>query len=446
MSNPFEGLPAGRQLRVLSLADKWYGGGPFAVNREVSLSLARMGHHVTTRVTTPDARDVHPNVHIQVLEPVPGITDARAQLLRADNLPKEIDVILGHGRFSGGAASYLRDNFYPNAKVVHFMHVTADEMDRGRGNPEQSNAHTRTEQKLVARADLVVGVGPLLTEEGRRLARMCEKPPPVVELKPGMVMETPAVHDPNQRIKNLLVFTRTDDPLKGADIAAETAAELRRRGLQVQLTMLGAMAAEVPAQERALSDIAGFPVRVRSYTKDPREMAAEIRGADLVMHTARWGDYELAPLEVAGYRVPVIVGNHTGVGMDLSDPASVPNGIGDAAVVNTTGLPYDQFYKAFADKAEWHLRNPDLSKQAANRLGDHFEQHRSWDHATAGLVKDLHKHGMLLPPEAGQRINGPDDLSRFLGTGGTVGPSAGQGARQTPASVTPINRQPGVEL
>ncbi|MFI5709158.1 glycosyltransferase [Kribbella sp. NPDC051620] len=439
MSDPFEGLPnTGRPLRVLALADKWYGGGPFAVNREVAQSLARMGHQVTARVTTPT--DPHPLVDIQVLKPVPGISDTRAQLLRADGLPPDVDVILGHGRFSGGAAGYLRDNFYPNAKVIHFMHVTADEMDRGRGNPQQSNEHTITERALVERADLVVGVGPLLTEEGRRLARMCEKPPPVVELKPGMVMESPAVHDPNQRMKNLLVFTRTDDPLKGADIAARAAAELRARGLQVQLTMLGARSAEVPEQERALSDIAGFPVRVRGYTKDLSVMAAEIRGADLAMHTARWGDYELAPLEVAGYRVPVIVGNHTGVGMDLSDPNSVPQGIGDAAVVDTTGLSQDQYHLAFADKAEWHLRNPDESKASANRLGDYFEQNRSWDHGTAGLVKEMSKHGMMPKPEPGQPIKGPADMSRFLGTGGAVDLSKGDGARDKPATVTSIGR------
>jgi len=442
MSNPFEGLPdIGRPLRVLCLADKWYGGGPFAVNREVSLALAEMGHHVTARVTTADAQDVHPNIDIQVLEPVPGISDTRAQLLRAERLPKDIDLILGHGRFSGGAAGYLRDNFYPTAKVVHFMHVTADEMDRGRGNPEQSNQHTRTEQKLVERADLVVGVGPVLTDEGRRLARMCEKPPPVAQLNPGMRMETPAVHDPNQRTKNLLVFTRTDDPLKGADIAARAAAELRARGHRVQLTMLGAMAAEVPEQERALSDIAGFPVRVRSYTKEHSEMAAEIRGADLVMHTARWGDYELAPLEVAGYRVPVIVGSHTGVGTDLS---SLPDGIGDAAVVDTAGVSQDEYYRLFADKAEWHLTNPAESKQSANRLGDYFEQNRTWNHGTAGLVKELDNHGLLPQPADGQRIKGPDDLSKFLGSGG-LGTSAGDGGRQTPGSVTPITRHSGLE-
>jgi glycosyltransferase involved in cell wall biosynthesis len=433
----------GRPLRVLSLADKWYGGGPFAVNREVSQSLARLGHHVTTRVTTPTP--AHDLVDIQVLPPVPGISDQRAQLLRADNLPRDIDLIIGHGRFSGGAAAYLRDNFYPNAKVVHFMHVTADEMDRGRGNPMQSNEHTNTERQIVERADLVVGVGPLLTEEGRRLARMCEKPPPVVEMTPGMVSETPAQRDPNQRLMNLLVFTRTDDHLKGADIAARTAGELRQRGLPVQLTMLGAMASEVPEQEKALSDIAGFPVRVRSYTSDLSMMAAEIRGADLVMHTARHEDFGLAPLEVAGYGVPVIVGNHTGVGMYLDDANQVPPELGQPAVVNTKDLPHDQFYLAFADKAEEKLRNPEAAWQAAGDRRTFLAENRTWDHSAGQLVTDLGSHG-LLPKVEAVEVKGPEDLSKFLGQGGTTVRSmpANQGAREFNGSVTPI-KQPTVE-
>ncbi|MFH8892914.1 hypothetical protein [Streptomyces sp. NPDC017949] len=64
--------------------------------------LADMGHEVIARVSAPSPS--HPRVQVQGLEPVPGVPDERGQLLRADGLPRNIDVIVGHGRFSGGAA------------------------------------------------------------------------------------------------------------------------------------------------------------------------------------------------------------------------------------------------------------------------------------------------------------------------------------------------------
>ncbi|MCF0092703.1 glycosyltransferase family 4 protein [Micromonospora sp. MH99] len=382
-----------RPLNVLTLCDKWIGGGPIAVNREISIALAELGHRVTTRVSVPSPS--HPLVDIQVLDPVPGVSDTRAQLLRADRLPADVDVIMGHGRFSGGAASYLRDNFYPHAKVVHFVHVTADEMDRGRGEPLESNQHTETERALVSRADLVVGVGPLLTDEGRRLARMCEKPPPVVQMTPGVILETPPRYDPEQTRLNLLVFTRTDDRLKGADIAAAAVGELHKRGMDVRLTMLGAHKSDVAEQERVLSDIAGFPVRVRGYTSDPSVMAAELRGADMVIHAARHEDFGLAPLEAAGHGVPVLVGNHTGVGMFLGDPKEVPAALGAPSVVNTRGTSEATLPTVWADHAEAVLKDLPEARRRATDLREHLGQNHTWRHAAEGVVENIRT---LAPP------------------------------------------------
>lgn len=120
-SYPERSVPAGspesgpEQPHVLTLADQWHGGGPLAVNRELSIALAELGCRVTARTGSPvqgrPAVEI-PGLGIQSLDPIPGLNGRRSQLLRADGLPDDVDVIVGHGRFSGGAASYLRDHFY----------------------------------------------------------------------------------------------------------------------------------------------------------------------------------------------------------------------------------------------------------------------------------------------------------------------------------------------
>src|SRR6266540_3672322 len=114
-----------------------------------------------------------------------GVAHKRAAL-RTDGLPEDVDILVGHGRFSGAAALYLRDQRYPNARVVHVVHAFTDEDDRWRGDPEQATRHARTERTLISRADLVVAVGPLLADDAARMAQMSERPPPVHEMIPGV--------------------------------------------------------------------------------------------------------------------------------------------------------------------------------------------------------------------------------------------------------------------
>jgi hypothetical protein len=130
--------------------------------------------------------------------------------------------------------------------------------------------------------------------------------------------------------------------------------------------------------------------------------------------------------------------------MYLGDAQQVPPELGQPAVVDTTGVSYEQFHVAFADKAEEQLRNPEAAWQAAGDRRAYLAENRTWDHSAGQLVKDLGAHG-LLPKEAAAEVKGPDDLTKFLGQGGTGRSTpTNQGAREFTGSVTPI-KQPTVE-
>jgi hypothetical protein len=115
-------------MRILTLSTAWEGhSGGVTVNRELSIALAELGHDVTARVSVPSPR--HPQVRVQGLDRVPGVTDERGQLLRADGLPRNIDVIVGHGRFTGGPSLICAGRVPP---------IAASRRRAGRARPSHS--------------------------------------------------------------------------------------------------------------------------------------------------------------------------------------------------------------------------------------------------------------------------------------------------------------------
>ncbi|MFI9724541.1 glycosyltransferase family 4 protein [Streptomyces sp. NPDC052396] len=378
-------------MRVLTLSTAWAGhSGGVTVNRELSLALADLGHDVTARVSVPSPS--HPRVNVQGLEPVLGITDERGQLLRADGLPRNIDVIVGHGRFTGGAASYLRDQFYPQAKVVHIVHALTDELDRLRDDPMQATEHANTERLLIGKADVAMGLGPLLTDDAARLARMSPTPPVVAEMPPGVILGEPPSPSPAQGRLNLLLFGRADDPLKGARLAAEAAGQLHSQGMNLQLTVLGAQPSQLRVQERALSDVAGFPVKVKPFTPDRALIEAEIRGADLVLMPSKHEGFGLVATEAAGFGVPVSVASNTGVGMFFGDARRVPEHLGQPSVVQS---PLQADDKQLAQLWAGHIKSrldPDALAQTRARaleLQELLGKNYTWQHSAEAMLDSI---------------------------------------------------------
>ncbi len=388
-------MAVGRPPRMLVLGTAWTGNGGHTVNRELAAAFAQLDYDVTLRAVGPVGQ-APDGVRVQSLNPdaIPGLDDPRGQLLRTDGLPRRadgIDVIIGAGRFSSGAACYLRDRHYPQAKVVHFVHAVVDELDRWRGDPEQANRHAVTERKLIAKADLAVGVGPLLAEEAARMARMCEKPPPVHELIAGTVLKEPPRAPEGQRRLNVLLFGRAGDPLKGADTAAHAVGELfHNRNLNVQLTVRGADPHGLREQEQMLQSIARMPVKVRGFSSDQAELDADLRGADLVVIPSRQDGFPLTAMEAAGMGVPLLVGSNIGTGIFLSDPARVPAHLGQPSVVPMLGgEDAAELGQRWADHAEPVLRDIGQSRQRALQLREYFGQNYTWRHAAEHLHNAL---------------------------------------------------------
>ncbi|MFI6575230.1 glycosyltransferase family 4 protein [Nocardiopsis sp. NPDC050513] len=425
--------------RFLTLATAWVGhSGGVTVNRELSIALAELGHDVYARVSVPSPG--HPLVHVQGLDPVPGITDERGQLLRADGLPRNVDVIIGHGRFTGGAASYLREKFYPRARVVHITHALTDELDRLRGDPQQATQHAETERLLISKSDLAVGVGPLLTDDTARLARMCEHPPPVREMIPGVQLGRPAAPDPLQKRVNLLLFGRADDPLKGVDTAVGVLVALRHKGVDAQLTILGAKPGALKAGEEMIRKEFGQNVKLKPFTSDRSVIEAEIRGADLMLMASRHDGFGLTATEAAGYGLPVLVPSNIGAGMFLSDPKKVPPELGLPSVVQVPAGAHSAPADVWADRAEALIQDMARTRHRALALREHLGNHFTWKHTAQALTEELNKLGPKDPPSLGKGQQSAS-LVNTRAKAGAASPRKAEGLL-SPEAETPRNSLP----
>jgi len=384
-----------RASRVLAVYLEWdsaKGSGGSTVNRELCVGLAEAGADVTCRIAeAADGPELMRGVRVQGLEPIPGV-DPRGQLLRTENLPDpgSMDVVIGHAKFSGGAAGWLRDNFYPEAQLVQFSHYIPDELDRWRGDPEQADRHTETERRLMAAADLVVGIGPLLAEESARLLRAYDNPPPVHEMIPGISVYTPIAYPAEQQRFHVLVFGRADDPLKGAAAAAEMVGALRQRGIDVHLTVRGARPNQVREQEVQLSRVAHSRVRVKPFTTDQVALAHDLTNSDLVVVPSMHGGFELTLTESIGHGVPVLVSDAVGAGMFLADPRRIPAELGQQLVVpSPRDLNPQSLVNAWTERMAGILADPEAARQRARALQDYCGTRYTWRHAAEGLQKAL---------------------------------------------------------
>lgn len=374
---------------ILTLAQGWDSshGGNSTFNRELSIGLAMAGRAVTARVSHPAAAR---HVKISIALPIPGFDDDRVNLLNPAGLPPTVDMVIGHSRFSGGAAAAIRAAHYPQASLVHFLHTSPELLGRLQLHPDAADRNAQTERALMAGADLVVGVGPLLAEEARRLARQCTgHPPPVHELIPGVVARPQPVYpaEPGRR-RHILLFGRANEPLKGAGNAADIVRVLGERGLDTQLTVRGAKVADAALQERELSQRAGRPVWVKPFTDDQDELAQDLRGTDLVLVAALHEDFGLVATEAAGCGVPMLVGSHTGAGIFLSDARRVPPALATASVVPNTSANIG----LWAQRAAAVLQDLPGERQRARQLQRHLCSTYTWKGAAAALVSAVDEH------------------------------------------------------
>lgn len=395
-----ESLPPdqdGRRLRVLSVGLAWESAtGGHTVTRELSIGLAEAGHDVRMwlpePVTDPGVPNLmvhHPTRHDERLDQTQSKDDRLAaehrMLLTRDGLPDDVDVVIGHARFTGDTALQLRDKYYPQAKAVFVMHMSPEEGSRARhGDGVHADRKAREDVVRMKQADLVVGVGPLIAEESERLLQRDRSVVPVHEMIPGVVAQDPPMYREQQRRYEILLTGRMDDLLKGGPEAVAMVTELRRRGIPAHLVVRGVPPDKLAAEQLRMNELSGNAVRLRPFTNDPVELRRDLNGADLFVMPSHHEGFGLVATEAAGAGVPILADEmNTGVGMFLADADRIPPELGRGSVVRASSHDV----QAWANRIQWSVENLPAERSRALKLRELLTTNHSWRRAGEGLMQ-----------------------------------------------------------
>ena len=250
------------------------------------------------------------------------------------------------------------------------------------GNPIiKSEMKHEVEVELSKMADLVVGVGPKLSEAFRCYLRWCKKDPDdVINLTPGIFNEYSDIqHAPQAEEKcRVLVFGRDDEEdfaLKGFDITGKAVALLPN----TILIFAGACNESLQKVANRFLECGISPqnLEVRGFLKNTQEFIQLFCEVDLALLPSRSDGFGLTALEALSAGLPVLVSRNTGFGEALSKVL-----FGSSYVVDSE----DPSVWASAIEQVWK-KDRVTRLQETEYLRTFYEQKYKWERQCNDLVK-----------------------------------------------------------
>jgi glycosyltransferase involved in cell wall biosynthesis len=394
-----------RRPRVLALATAWSptSGGVNTFNRRLCLALAA-GASVTCVVldATEEERQeaIEAGVTLIATPPEPGASDSE-RLSRRRALPADVgpEVIIGHGRWTGRAADRLAEH-YPRARQVHVVHVIPEDIERfkpakeGIDAAELAEERQEVERALGTDASVVVAVGPRIHRTYVwDLERYGADKTKVIQFNPGFDAGESAVRQPPEGRWVVLVAGRMEDAvLKGLDLAAKAFTDARRRrnpsDPPIELLVRGAPPKSSTTLEERLrewADDPSLPVRVQSYTTRADRLAADLRGASLVLMPSRAEGFGLVAAEAIVAGTPVLVSAESGLADLLWE--FEPEEAGRIVVPVTGDQKRD--VRAWGEAIRAMLRDRDAEFRRVAALRERLAARLTWSGAAAALLERL---------------------------------------------------------
>ena len=321
------------KVQVTILSSEWGSskGGLSTINRELAIQLAKCPEAEITFFMPKCLQEdeklalLH-NVKIVEASRRPGFEELEWLTFPPEHL--QIDVIVGHGVELGKQAQIIKER--KNCKWIQVVHTDPEEvgMFKNYSNPiSKGEEKHKTEVELCEMADLVVGVGPKLSEVFRSYLRGCQKEfKRVLDFTPGVFEEFVSVRQvvEERKQRSVLVFgcgDAEDFEVKGFDIAGKAVAALQ----DTRLVFVGAPDGKHEEIAKRLTGC-GVPasrLRVRGFIEDRESLRRLFQEVDLVVMPSRTEGFGLAGLEALSAGLPVLVSHNSGFGEAL---CSVPFG------------------------------------------------------------------------------------------------------------------------
>ncbi|KAJ5497453.1 Glycosyl transferase family 1 [Penicillium fimorum] len=377
---------------------------------EVKNTLASLGHGRAKVVCIPSRGD-DPSALLYHVAKVhqPGDYDLP---ISDDQHPSPFNLIIGHSRYSSTAASLIRERWYPTAKLALITHTSALRKSdlawkwygktRELGYVEAARL-AMLDERILPKADLAVGVGPVLTTEAREREWMgqCNRPrssmmgPRFHELVPGVRTGDACTQQrqPNDLLRVLLAG-RADDPAKGLDDAVYAVRKIALSGNDISLDVLGLPTEDVERWQQVVDEMTGIPdlVRLHPFSDDPNTVSRFYCNADLVIMPSMHEGFGMIFTEVAGLGVPILVTQESGAGQLALDRSRIPPDLGQACVVmdeSTYGIvpsPTSQRVAVWAHRIDQVRCYPEQTRRHVRSL-QRIMRGYSWKHAAKALLR-----------------------------------------------------------
>ncbi|XP_015776097.1 PREDICTED: uncharacterized protein LOC107354170 [Acropora digitifera] len=288
-----------RTIKVTILASEWGSskGGLSTINRELAIQLAKFPNVEVTfflpKCSHESKKEAqHHGISLVEAERRPGYEELDWLSFPPEHL--EIDVVVGHGMKLGKQAQVICNSH--KCRWVQVVHTDPEELGMFKcyeNRISKGEQKHNVEVELCQMADLVVGVGPKLTEAFLTYLSWCKRDQDVVELTPGVFADFARVEQVPVKRKHfsVLIFGRGDSEdfeLKGFDIAARSVAALP----DISLVLVGAPEGKHDEIAKRFLDL-GIPVnrlRVRGYT-DREALKRLFCEVDLVLMPSRTEGY-----------------------------------------------------------------------------------------------------------------------------------------------------------
>jgi D-inositol-3-phosphate glycosyltransferase len=407
-AHPTQSKKSDRRQRILMVTDEWRSGrgGLSTVNRELAAALAAAGVDVAVLVPKISDEDVRAasEVNVAIVAPAraPGLGDREALLLRPVFADKdwEPDVVVGHGRVLGPYAAAQQQQFFPKARRVHFVHTDAEQLEAakeelgGRSNMLAADSRRNLECDLARSADLVVGIGPLLTETIRDDLIGLSPHTRVLCLIPGLRagFDVLAAQSP---VKNrVLIVGRADDFLsKGIDIAAEALLKVvdhwpSSRPHPPSLVIRGVPEEAATIIKAGLDEILERRVdyTLRPYSDSEADVTNDLAQARVLLMPSRHEGFGLAAYEAIASGLPVLISRESGLAQFLRESQIDTS---PSSIVTTHNSPTHLAIDRWADAIKHVLDQPDCAREQAGALRAALASKVHWTRSAATLLREL---------------------------------------------------------
>ena len=375
------------KVEVTILASEWRSskGGLSTIIRELAIQLAKFPYVKVTfflpKCSHEDKKEgLTYNVSIVEAQRRPGYEELDWLSFPPQHL--QIDVVIGHCVKLGRQAQIIRE--YHKCKWVQVVDTDPEELGSFNcyENPvSKGEQKHRVEVELCQMADLVVGVGPKLTEAFRKYLGCCKKDKDVFEFTPGVFADFGSVKQVPVKRKHCSVLVCgcgdvEDFELKGFDIVARSVAALP----DSHLVFVGAPEGKHKEITEHFLGL-GIPENcliVKGYMEREalKRLFCEV---DLVLMPSRTEGFGLTGLEGLSAGLPVIVSKNSGFGEALG------------------GIPFgSSFVIDSEDPSAWTaaikgILNKDRQMQLdeSRVLRDFYERRYSWSEQCKNLLKKV---------------------------------------------------------